>query len=96
MVTVAPITQAEPDRPELAVELPKATKARLGLDEDRSWIFAADLNRFIWPGVDLRPTKRGSQRFDYGLLPANLYREVRDQVLALAKAGRAALTKRAE
>jgi hypothetical protein len=94
VVTVAPITHSPPGRPQLAVEIPVATKRRLGLDDHRSWIVASDLNQFIWPGVDLRPVSRGAQRFDYGMLPAALFREVRDRALALARAGRAALTSR--
>lgn len=94
VVTVAPITHSPPDRPEHVVEIPPATKARLGLDGARSWIVAADLNRFVWPGVDLRPTKHGEAEYAYGLLPAALYRDLRDKVLALARAGRAAMTTR--
>ena len=96
VVTVAPITHSPPDKPEFAVELPPDTKKRLGLDAERSWVIATDLNRFVWPGVDLRPTRRGSETFAYGLLPASTFREVRDKVLALAKAGRAALSARTE
>jgi hypothetical protein len=96
VVTVAPITHSPPERLDLAVEIPPETKRRLGLDGERSWIVAADLNRFIWPGVDLRPTARDSGRYDYGPIPANLYRELRDKVLALARAGRAALTSRGD
>ena len=96
MVTVAPITHSPPAHPESAVEVPAATKARLGLDGERSWIIAADLNRFAWPGVDLRPTQRGSNKYAYGLLPAALYRQVREKVLALARAGRAAMTTRGD
>lgn len=96
VVTVAPVTHSPPAQPESAVEIPPATKVRLGLDAARSWIVAADLNRFIWPGVDLRPIRRGENEYAYGLLPAALYREVRDKVLALARAGRAAITARGE
>ena len=96
IVTVAPITHAPPRTPQTAVEIPRATKERLGLDGERSWIVAGDLNRFFWPGVDLRPIARGSRRYAYGLLPANLYRELRDKVLALARGGHAAITPRGE
>jgi hypothetical protein len=95
-VTVAPITHSPPAHPESALEIPAATKARLGLDGERSWIIAADLNRFVWPGVDLRPVRRGAESYAYGLLPAALYRQLRDKVLALARAGRAAVTSRTE
>lgn len=46
--------------------------------------------------ADLRPVKRGSASYAYGLLPAALYRTVRDRVLALGRAGRAGLTPRSE
>ncbi len=94
VVTVAPITHTPPASPDIAVEIPAATKKRLGLDSARSWIVAADLNRFIWPGVDLRPIGRGKHTYAYGLLPAVLYAQLRDRVLNLAHRGRAALTPR--
>lgn len=94
VVTVAPITHSPPDRPELAVEIPTGTKRRLGLDEARSWVVVGDLNQFVWPGVDLRPTRRGGRDYAYGLLPGALYRQVRERVVALAKAGRVRLTGR--
>lgn len=94
VVTVAPITHSPPERPDMAVEIPAATKQRLGLDGERSWIIAGDLNRFVWPGVDLRPTGRDAGSYAYGLLPASLYRQVRDRILALARTGRAAVTAR--
>ena len=96
VVLVAPITHAPPHRPELAIELPETTKRRLGLDDQRSWIIANDLNRFVWPGVDLRPIGRGSQTFAYGFLPSTLQRELRDKVMELAGRGRAAITRRSE
>lgn len=94
VVTVAPITHSAPDRPEMAVEIPADTKRRLGLDGTRSWIIAGDLNRFVWPGVDLRPTGGARGDHAYGMLPRSLYRQVRDRVLALARAGRAGVTGR--
>ncbi|WP_397421407.1 type II toxin-antitoxin system PemK/MazF family toxin [Phenylobacterium sp.] len=94
VVTVAPITHAPPDHPDMAVEIPADTKRRLGLDGARSWIIAGDLNRFVWPGVDLRPAGRTSDDYAYGMLPMSLYRQVRDRVLALARVGRAGVTGR--
>ena len=96
VVTVAPVTHAPPTHPESAVEIPAATKQRLGLDSERSWVVVADLNRFVWPGVDLRPIRRGSSTYSYGLLPTAFYHQVRDRVIALARAGRAAVTPRSD
>ena len=96
VVTVAPVTHTPPAHPDSAIEIPAQTKKRLGLDTQRSWIIAADLNRFVWPGVDLRPVKRGSSDYSYGELPDALYRRLRDRVVALARASRAAVTRRTE
>ncbi len=59
IVTVAPITHTEPADPVAAVEIPLATKRRLGLDDARSWIMVSEGNRFAWPGPDLRPARAG-------------------------------------
>src|SRR5262249_13873963 len=79
LVTVAPITHAAPRMAGEAVEIPAATKARLGLDEGRSWIVLTEVNRFRWPGVDLRPVP-GKGTYDYGVLPPGLFRQVRDGI----------------
>ena len=94
IVTVAPITHSPPEQPGDAIEIPALTKARLGLDRDRSWIMATEFNSFVWPGVDLRPISRGSDVFAYGHLPANLLRDLRTRILTLAKAGRVQVTGR--
>lgn len=77
VVTVLPITHTPPADPTLAVEIPHATKRRLGLDDARSWIVLSEANRFVWPGPDLRPiTPRDSASVAYGLLPRALFKEV--------------------
>ncbi len=96
VVTVAPITHSPPAYAESALELPAATKQRLGLDGERSWIIAADLNRFVWPGVDLRPIRKGVNTYGYGQLPAAFYLQLRDRVIALARAGRGSITPRSD
>jgi hypothetical protein len=79
VVTVVPVTHAPPRTPGEGVEIPAATKTRLGLDEGRSWIIVNEINRFRWPGVDLLPVPgRGS--YDYGVLPPGLFRQVRDGI----------------
>lgn len=80
VVTVAPVTHRPPDSPGDAVELPKDTKSRLGLDEARSWIVATEINRFVWPGPDIRPARRGA--WDYGFVPGGLLRAVREAMAA--------------
>ena len=96
IVTVAPITHRSPAPAARAVELPAATKRRLGLDDARSWIVTDDLNRFVWPGPDLRPVPGRPASFAYGLIPAALYEQVRLAVLDHAREDRATRTDRTE
>lgn len=75
---VLPITHTPPLKDEDGVEIPQATKRRLGLDAEQSWIVTTELNRFTWPGPDLRPTAAGE--YVYGYLPEKLMQLVLDQV----------------
>lgn len=77
-VFIAPVTHTPPVRSERALELATATKSRLGLDDIRSWIITTEVNRFIWPGPDLRPAPDG--RDCYGLLPAKMAIELVSQI----------------
>jgi hypothetical protein len=86
IVTVLPITHTPPSNPDLAVEIPHATKRRLGLDDDRSWIVLTEANRFIWPGPDLRFARTGDPAsVSYGLLPRDLFKEVTRNCLTLLR-----------
>jgi hypothetical protein len=82
-VYALPITHTPPLSGEDSVEIPQATKQRLGLDAERSWIVTSELNRFTWPGPDLRPTPSGD--YVYGYLPEKLMRLVLDQVRKRAR-----------
>jgi mRNA-degrading endonuclease toxin of MazEF toxin-antitoxin module len=95
MVTVAPITHAQPKTQEEAVEIPAATKIRLGLDAERSWIVVTEINHFRWPGHDLRPVPAsGTGRYDYGVLPPALFRQVKDRITGWVRKKRLMATPR--
>ena len=99
VVTVLPITHTPPSRldAELAIEIPPATKRRLGLDEERSWIVLSEANRFVWPGPDLRMARNGDASSTLcGMLPENLFETVRTRFLAALKSRRAKLVPRTE
>lgn len=83
---VLPVTHRRPLQGEDGVEIPQATKRRLGLDAEPSWIITTELNRFIWPGPDIRPTVSGE--YLYGYLPEKLMRLVLDQVKRHARSKR--------
>jgi hypothetical protein len=76
-VYISPITHTPPKNPERAMQIPAATKKRLGLDVEPSWIITTEINRFIWPGPDIRPVPGGGPA--YGLLPATMTRDLVQQ-----------------
>lgn len=78
LIYVLPITHSLPQAPEAGVEIPFATKRRLGLDSERSWIITTELNRFVWPGPDIRALPSGE--YSFGYLPGKLLATVLEQV----------------
>lgn len=96
-VVVLPITHTPPSDPTHAIEIPAATKRRLGLDDERSWIVLTEGNRFTWPGPDLRPGIAGNPTsIAYGPLPQALFERVKKEWLALFEARKAQFVPRTE
>ncbi len=96
-VIVLPVTHTPPNHPAHAVEIPAATKRRLGLDDERSWIVLTESNRFTWPGPDLRPAISGDPTsIAFGLLPKALFEDVRAKWLALFAARKTQVVARTE
>jgi hypothetical protein len=96
-VTVLPVTHTPPANREFSVEIPAATKRRLGLDDERSWVVLSEANRFLWPGPDLRPARQGDARtVAYGQLPYALFEEIRKEFIAAVRARRAGVVPRSE
>jgi len=94
---VLPITHSAPENPGDAVEIPQATKVRLGLDSERSWIVVSEGNSFVWPGPDLRPKPGGDPETSaYGMLPGTVFNAVRARFLARVRARRAGVVQRTE
>lgn len=88
LVTVLPITHTPPGDPGEAVEIPLATKQRLGLDFEKSWVVCSEVNRFVWPGPDLRSIPGRFGDVVYGDLPYRLFEQIKQRVLALYTARR--------
>lgn len=95
-VYVVPITHTEPVDDATALEIPKAIKKRLGLDEEQSWIITRELNSFIWPGPDLRTTGSSKAKFTYGYLPLTLTNQIIDRIKEHVREGSAKVTSRTE
>ena len=96
-VYVLPITHTPPSNQQDAVELPQATKVRLGLDSERSWVVVSEGNSFVWPGPDLRPRPgQGTESVAYGMLPSAFFRIVKQRFFAHVQARRAGVVRRTE
>jgi hypothetical protein len=55
------------------------------------------MNRFVWPGPDLRPVSRAEpERFEYGFLPPALFRQVLERFEACVAARRLRTVPRTE
>lgn len=91
-VLISPITHTPPTSPERALQMPLATKQRLRLDDQDSWIITTEVNRFVWPGPDLRSIPGG--RDSYGHLPANMTGALLEKIRANARDRSIAIVRR--
>lgn len=86
VLLVVPVTSRKPDNPGEAIEIPLPTRRRLGLQEAPCWVVVTEVNRFAFPGPDLRPADNPSGPFFVqGTLPSRLFLEVRDAVTRHAR-----------
>ena len=82
VVYVAAMTHVAPSSPDDGVEIPISLKRHLHLDDERSWVITSELNRFIWPGYDLRPISRDQpDSFAYGFLSTDFFEAVKASIL---------------
>jgi hypothetical protein len=85
---VAPITHTAPQDPLDSIEIPQDVCRRLKLDTGRHWLRLDELNRFAWPGYDLRPIPHRPGVHAYGMLPPGLFEALREGILARQKVKR--------
>ena len=64
-VAVLPITHTPPHNPDDAIEIPRATKQRLGLDDARSWIVTTEAN--IWTPRKTSPSQDVRDSLTFGV-----------------------------
>ncbi|AZO21478.1 MULTISPECIES: hypothetical protein [unclassified Mesorhizobium] len=89
---VAPITHRPPSDSSASIEIPPAVCRTLGLDGGRHWLRLDELNRFLWPGYDVRQRSDGS--YAYGMLPPALFDQLRRGILQLQQARKARVVSR--
>jgi hypothetical protein len=93
IVTVLPITHSAPKDAAVSIEIPRAIKTHLGLDEARSWIVVTEGNDFVWPGYDLRKVPK-SDDYSYGFLPPRFFAQIVDAVTEFHKSAKLIRTPR--
>lgn len=95
VVTVVPITHTKPAHDSSGVRLFETVQRQLGLDTEPAWAIVSEVNRFVWPGPDLRPISPDKpDTFAYGFLSRDLLLEIRDRMLAWHRAHRVSIVRR--
>lgn len=89
MVYVSPITHTPPFYPEESLLVPNETGGRIGLDEKPKWLMLNEVNKFEWPGTDIRrvPYRRERSQF-YGFVPQQFLEQARDKMREMIQASR--------
>jgi hypothetical protein len=87
VVTVSPISHSQPEDASSGIEIPPKVKSHLGLDGEQSWVILTEVNRFAWPGYDLRPISTRDSRIDYGFLPPALFDQIKAGILTMIRSG---------
>ena len=96
IVVVAPITHTQPIDAADSLEITAAIARKLGLDGGFHWLRLDELNRFAWPGYDLRPVPGKPGSYDYGMLPSHLFEQLRQAILQRQRVKAARMQKRNE
>ncbi|MBK8630152.1 MAG: type II toxin-antitoxin system PemK/MazF family toxin [Sphingomonadales bacterium] len=94
-VLVAPITTRQPSTEQSSVEIPQTVRNHLKLDASRSWVVTSEVNRFRWPGPDVRPIQNAERATPYyGKIPAKLLQSIRDRLAETIDRGSLKMTDR--
>ena len=94
VVTVSPITHSQPEDASSGIEIPFKVKRHLGLDSEKSWVILTEVNRFTWPGYDLRPVTVGTSRVDHGFMPPALFDQIKVGILLMIQSQKRTSTTR--
>lgn len=96
IVYVVPITHSRPQTEDSCIEVPIETGKRLELDDQQSWIVVGEMNKFVWPGPDLRRIPGNNTLWHYGDIPSKLLDKIKRKVQSIQAAGRLRITKLSE
>jgi hypothetical protein len=95
-VVVFPVTSSHPTDAAAGVEIPAATRDRLGLQDGPCWVIVTEVNIFVWPGPDLRRPENANDCFVYGSLPHALMLRIKQSFAAWRTRGRVRAIRRSE
>jgi hypothetical protein len=93
---VAPITHRPPVEDGASLEIPSQVCRSLGLDAGKHWLRLDELNRFVWPGYDLRARADDPSKYEYGMLPQNLFEQLQRKILERQRLKKAKIIPRTE
>lgn len=88
MVVVARITTQPLHVAATAVPLRPAVRRTPGLHEAPSWVMTDEVNRFAWPGFDLRAIPGLPGDYAQGMLPARPFEDLRQRIQATIRTRR--------
>ena len=95
-VVVFPVTSSHPTDAAAGVEIPAATRDRLGLQDGPCWVIVTEVNIFVWPGPDLRRPENANDGFVYGSLSHALMLRIKQSFAAWRARGRVRAIRRSE
>jgi len=95
-VVCFPITSSPPTDVAAGVEIPAATRDRLGLQVGPCWVIVTEVNIFVWPGPDLRHPENANDGFVYGSLPHALMLRIKQSFAAWRARGRVRAIRRSK
>lgn len=92
-VVTVPMTTTLPKGGAKVLVVPREVQAALKLDDRPAWVVVDEVNRFDWPGHDIRPAF-GGEGWVYGRMPPRFFNRIRDAVVAAARSGELRVTSR--
>ena len=79
-VVIAPISHTPPYKGQRAIEIPPELKARLGLDDERSWVKLNEVNDTTIENLAYDMRKAKPDQWEYGMLPKGFFDRVQEGI----------------
>ena len=77
------------------IAVPRPLPVWTAHEEIHAWsVILTEVNRFAWPGFDLRPIAGREPRIDYGFVPPALFEQIRAGILRMVRSGKRTTTPR--